>query len=137
MVDCDNYRRWLLRRPDQAAVAALVAVALTALGGWWIGHGGPDGTLVEIDGAERRNVRFDVDVNTADRPELMQLPGIGPTLARRIIASRETSGPFKNCDDLRRVRGIGPKKLEGIRPHSRPTSGGDTATEGKTLRTPG
>ena len=129
MADRTNHRRWLLRWPDQAAVAALVAVALAATGGWWIGHGGRDGTLLDIDGSERRSVRFEVDVNTADRPELMQLPGIGPTLARRIIASRKTAGPFGRYGDLRRVRGIGPKKLERIRPYLRPMGDGNAATE--------
>ena len=51
-----------------------------------------------------------VDVNTADRYELARLPGIGPTLAERIIAERERNGPFANLLDFQRVRGIGPKK---------------------------
>jgi competence protein ComEA len=110
----------LLRRADQVAVAALVVVALAAMGGWWIAQGGWGGRLIEIDRAEPLTARFQVDINTADWPELVQLPGIGPTLAKRIVQSRKTEGPFADQDDLRRVRGIGPKTLEQIRPYLRP-----------------
>lgn len=51
--------------------------------------------------------------NTATASELIALPGIGPTMADRIIANR----PFKSADDLRAVKGIGPKKYERIRPY--------------------
>jgi DNA uptake protein ComE-like DNA-binding protein len=54
-----------------------------------------------------------IDVNRASAAELMQLPGVGPTLSARIVAGR----PFASVDDLRRVKGIGAKTLEGLRPH--------------------
>ncbi len=53
-----------------------------------------------------------LDANTATAEQLDALPGIGAVLAGRIIAAR----PFKNADELRRVKGIGAKKLEKIRP---------------------
>jgi competence protein ComEA len=53
-----------------------------------------------------------LDANTATEQELDALPGIGSVIAGRIIAAR----PFKTADDLRRVRGIGAKKYEKIRP---------------------
>lgn len=53
-----------------------------------------------------------IDVNRATEQELQQLPGIGPTLARRIVEAR----PFRTVDDLRRVRGIGVKTLNRLRP---------------------
>jgi competence protein ComEA len=37
-------------------------------------------------------------------------------LARRIVADREQNGPFRSVDDLARVKGIGPKTLEHLRP---------------------
>jgi competence protein ComEA len=55
-------------------------------------------------------------VNRATAAELRRLPGIGPTLSQRIIETREEQ-PFRSTDDLRRVRGIGVKTLERLRPH--------------------
>lgn len=52
-----------------------------------------------------------LDVNTATAAELEQLPGIGPALAGRIVAHRETHGPFAATADLEQVQGIGPAKL--------------------------
>ncbi|HEX3314738.1 MAG TPA: helix-hairpin-helix domain-containing protein [Gemmataceae bacterium] len=57
-----------------------------------------------------------VDINRADRGELMMLPGIGPNLADRILDYRETHGPFDGLADLRKVSGIGPATLEKLRP---------------------
>ncbi len=53
-----------------------------------------------------------VDINQASRDELMQIPGIGDVTATAIIEER----PFKTVEDLTRVRGIGPKTLEKIKP---------------------
>jgi competence protein ComEA len=111
---------WLLRRADQAAVGALVVAGLAAMGGWWVGHGGLRGRLIEVDRAAERTARFQVDLNAAAWPELAQLPEIGETLARRIVESRSVEGPFLDHEDLQRVRGIGPKTLEKLRPHLRP-----------------
>jgi len=120
--------RWLLRRADQVAVASFVVMAMAAMIGWWAVRGGWQGRLIEIDRAEPLALRFEVDINTADWPELVQLPGIGPVLAQRIVQSRQAAGPFADHADLRRVRGIGPKTLEQIRPYLRPMpSRGDVA----------
>ncbi|OQZ03707.1 MAG: hypothetical protein B6D34_06665 [Candidatus Brocadia sp. UTAMX1] len=53
-----------------------------------------------------------IDLNSASKEELMSVDGIGPVLSARIIAGR----PYKTVDDLLKVKGIGPKKLENIRP---------------------
>jgi competence protein ComEA len=52
-----------------------------------------------------------VDVNTASESDLERLPGVGPSLARRIIEYREANGPFATADDLQNVSGIGPSKF--------------------------
>lgn len=56
-----------------------------------------------------------VNINTASQVQLETLPGIGPVLAADIIAYREANGPFQNPEDILKVPGIGPAKLEGIR----------------------
>lgn len=56
-----------------------------------------------------------VNVNTADAAALDTLPGVGPSTAGKILAEREANGPFASVDDLTRVSGIGPKKLELLR----------------------
>lgn len=117
---------WRLRRADQAAVAVLVLAGLAATIGWWAAQGGWQGRLIELEQAEPRTASFQVDLNQADWPELIQLPGIGPTLARRIVEFRQTDGPFVNHDDLARVRGIGPKTLEQVRRYLRPMSNADS-----------
>jgi len=56
-----------------------------------------------------------VNLNTADMKTLEELPGIGPTLAERIVAYREKHGGFRSVDELKKVSGIGDKKIEEIR----------------------
>ncbi len=57
--------------------------------------------------------RTPIDINRATAAELETLPGIGPELAKRIIAAR----PYASVDDLDRVSGIGTARLEQIRPY--------------------
>ena len=57
-----------------------------------------------------------IDLNTATAAELEALPHVGPTLAREIVAYRETYGPFQTVEDLLNVPGVGPSTLEEIRP---------------------
>ncbi len=57
-----------------------------------------------------------VDINHADVTALQTLPGIGPTLAGRIVTYREAHGPFQEVDALMEVEGIGSKRFEKLRP---------------------
>lgn len=57
-----------------------------------------------------------VNINAATAAELELLPGIGPALAQRIIEERTRLGSFKSIEDLDKVRGIGPRTLERLRP---------------------
>jgi len=61
--------------------------------------------------------RTPVDLNSASREDLLRLPGIGGATAARIIDERTHGGRFLRVEDIRRVRGIGPKKLAALRPY--------------------
>ena len=54
-----------------------------------------------------------IDLNTASKAELQQIPGIGPVTAVKIIEGK----PYEAVDDLVKIRGIGPKSLEAIAPY--------------------
>ena len=58
-----------------------------------------------------------LNINTATEEQFDSLPKIGPKVAKRIVEYRESHKSFKNVDELRNVKGIGPKVLELIRPH--------------------
>jgi competence protein ComEA len=56
-----------------------------------------------------------IDINTADINTIIQLPGIGPSLASEIINYREKYGPFTSIEELDSIPGIGEKKLSRIK----------------------
>jgi competence protein ComEA len=101
-------------RSAQLATAFLLGVCLTLIG-------------VQAGGALRWGTRptelehgtgpaYRVDLNRAERPDLLQLPGVGPSLAERIEDHRRERGPFRSVDDLAAVRGVGPALLARLRP---------------------
>ena len=55
-----------------------------------------------------------VNINTADKTELMTLPGVGEATAQAIIDYRETSGSFKTKEDIKNVSGIGDAKYAKV-----------------------
>ncbi|MEJ2211532.1 MAG: ComEA family DNA-binding protein [Anaerolineae bacterium] len=55
-----------------------------------------------------------VNINTADAAALEELPGIGPSLAQRILDFRQTHGPFAQIEDIQEVSGIGPATFAKI-----------------------
>ncbi len=56
-----------------------------------------------------------LDLNRATVEELQRLPGIGKTLAQRVVERRKANGPYQTVDELREVKGIGAKRLARIR----------------------
>ncbi len=58
-----------------------------------------------------------VDPRTASARELESLPGVGPSIARRIVEARARGVEFRRPEDLGRVRGIGPRTVERLAPH--------------------
>ena len=69
-------------------------------------------------GSSEKKVTFPVNINTASKKELDALPGIGEVLAQRIIDYRSANGPFSTVDDLTKVKGIGAKTLEKLKPYA-------------------
>ena len=56
-----------------------------------------------------------VSINTGSIKDLDTLPGIGPSLAKRIVKYRETHGKFQSLNDLTKVSGIGPTQLRKLK----------------------
>jgi competence ComEA-like helix-hairpin-helix protein len=58
-----------------------------------------------------------IDINTATAKELQSLPGIGPAYAERIVEYRKEHGPFRNIQELTKVKGIGAGRLKKLKPY--------------------
>ena len=57
-----------------------------------------------------------IDVDVASEKELDRLPRIGPALASRIVANRDSFGAFGSLAELQRVKGVGPAMLKVLEP---------------------
>ena len=83
---------------------------------------------------QKRSPNGLLDLNLATDQDFDALPGIGPKLAERIMAYRQSVGAFHSLDELRSVKGIGEKTFERIRPlvkvttDAGPIGGGKKAT---------
>jgi len=56
-----------------------------------------------------------ININTASLEELDSLPGIGPTIAQRILDYRTENGPFSTIDEIMEVPGVGPATFDEIK----------------------
>jgi competence protein ComEA len=63
---------------------------------------------------QRSSSDLRVNINTADATVLESLPGIGPSLAQRILDYRQVHGPFARIEDIQEVSGIGPATFAKI-----------------------
>jgi competence protein ComEA len=66
--------------------------------------------------AARPSAQPSLNLNTATLAQLEALPGVGPTLAARILEHRQKNGPFKKVEELMNVQGIGEKNFLRLRP---------------------
>ena len=82
----------------------------------WLGCAADPGPPRPLSDEERLLIGRPLDPNRAGAEALAFVPGIGPGLARAVVDDREAHGPFQGVEDLVRVRGIGPKRLERARP---------------------
>ena len=96
------------RGPAVAASLVLLFAVVAVSGALAAATPGDDGKL-DVGGL--------VNINTAGAEQLTAIPGIGESMARRIIEWREEHGPFLRIEDLMKVKGIGEKSLEKMRPH--------------------
>ena len=62
-----------------------------------------------------RGKKQKVNINEAKQEDFEQLPGIGPSIAKKIIEYREQNGKFTSIDELQEVKGIGEAKFENIK----------------------
>jgi competence protein ComEA len=116
----DEQARPWIKRSQHKSLLMLVGSCVLMLASYWLYLGGHRGKLIEIDRADPLTAEYLVDINRAGWPEMVQLPGLGETLARRILTDRQLRGPFLDVDDLDRVEGIGLRTLERIRPYLLP-----------------
>ena len=72
---------------------------------------------VEIERQKQLPYEYQIDINQATWVEFAQLNRIGPVLGKKIVAHRDTHGPFRSVDGLLEVKGIGPKILNENRIH--------------------
>ena len=71
-----------------------------------------ENTIENTDKSESSKL---VNINKATQTELETLPGIGPSIALKIISYRQENGKFLNIEDLKKVSGIGENKYENIK----------------------
>ncbi len=77
-----------------------------------------EGIIEEIDStssSNSQNSTSNININKATEAELDTLPGIGPSLASKIIEYREQNGKFSSIEDIKNVSGIGDSKFEEIK----------------------
>jgi competence protein ComEA len=58
-----------------------------------------------------------IDLNRATAEELTAIPGVGRVIAQRIVEFRDKQGPFRRIEDLLKIKGIGEKSFQKIRPY--------------------
>lgn len=105
-----------LRRADQVFLGGCTILTVVLLSAYWAHMSGWGTTPIEIERLPARQYDYRLDINTATYIEWVQLEGIGEKLAQAIVDDREANGPFRSIADLDRVKGIGPKTLERLRP---------------------
>lgn len=73
------------------------------------------GNNVIVEDKVERGKKKKVNINEAKQEDFEQLPGIGPSIAKKIIEYREKNGKFTSIDELQEVKGIGEAKFENIK----------------------
>lgn len=74
-----------------------------------------DGEQILVGAAAPGDSAAGLSLNAASAADLEDLPGIGPVLAQRIVAWRNSNGPFRSVDELSEVSGIGDALMAQLR----------------------
>jgi competence protein ComEA len=64
---------------------------------------------------KKQTSEFPININLANEAQLVLIPGIGKSTAKKIMNKRIEAGKYSSAEDLLKVKGIGPKKLEKIK----------------------
>jgi competence ComEA-like helix-hairpin-helix protein len=80
-------------------------------------HGSRQLSAEKIPGALLLAALRRIDINDAEEGDLLAVPGIGPRTAENIVRLRERCGGFSCLEDLRRVPGLGRRKLATLEPY--------------------
>ena len=99
-----HYRNW-----------ATLGIALVVLLG--LGSALPGNATIAAQAKTQASPDNPVDINKATVESLVTVPGIGEVTAERIVKWRETNGPFRRIEDLMKVKGIGDKTFDKLRPY--------------------
>ena len=71
--------------------------------------------VTENSGVENGEKDDKININKATQTELETLPGVGPSLALKIINYRKENGKFNNIEELKNVSGVGENKYEQLK----------------------
>ena len=120
-----------MRKPQISLLAMITLLFVTFTAGYFLGMNRPQAQLTvsvakemtvrpqetvhtERKPEEQQQTHFPIFLNSADKDDLMALPGVGELLAQRILDYRQTHGSFRSAEELLNVEGIGEKRLAEI-----------------------
>lgn len=97
-------------------VRTLTLTVATLLGTTGVAFAAEPPATDEVRFAAANSVEGQININTASAAELEMLPGIGPSIAQRIVDYRKDH-PFAQRNHIMRVKGVGQKTFAKIKDH--------------------
>ena len=110
-------RRWYeVRAQSQQTLMWVMMTCLVVGGLCWVDEYRRRG-IIDIDYAEARTAKYEIDLNSARWPEFSAIPGIGKITAQRIVDFRETHGPYGSLQSITAISGIGQSHVKKLTPY--------------------